>query len=373
MSFPAVVGLLLVRRKLIAFTTVVFVLLGILACILIKPSFTAVTIVMPPSDATGGLGGLSSVTTVLSLGRASNGDLSVKLFESHTIEDALIQQFHLQKVYRVKLLSDARRALEARSKISLDEKSNLVTISVTDGNAQFAADLANGYVQDYQNLSARLAVTQASRKRQFFSDQLLQAKNNLADAEEKLLETQKKTGFLQPDSQTPALIGSAANLRAEIASKHVQMEAMRNFATAENPQMQQAQSELNGLEGQLASLESSSSGTNSLIMPKNAVENGGVEYIRRLRDVKYFETLYDMLARQLETARLEEAREGSGIEVVDPAVPPDRKSGPKRSLILVGSFVFGFVGSCCWVLGGVAYQDLRRRLREMEASSSSPV
>ena len=363
------------RRTLIVKITLVALVLGIITAFAIKPYFTATTIVLPPAESNtgfGGLSGMSASTTILALGGHSTGQLYVDLLETRDVADNLIKRFHLQQVYKTKLLSVTRRALAAKTKITLNEKSNLITIAVTDTEKQRASDLANGYIDAYRTLSAHLAISTASRNRQFFGDQLLTAKNNLADAEERLATIQKQTGFLQPDSQTQALITSAANLRAQVAVKQVQIEAMRNYATAENPQMQQAETELSGLEGQLGTLEHSDvGGANSLILPKNAVQNGGVEYIRGLRDVKYYETLYDMLARQLEAARLEEAREGNGIEVVDPAIPPDRKSGPKRSLILAGSLVFGFLAGCCWVLGRLAYADFRTRMREAEQGSPS--
>ena len=332
-----------------------------------RNTYTATTSVLPPAESSSGLAAFTSATTLLSIGGHSGADLYVQLLQSRTVADSLIAKFRLEQVYKTKFPSSTRAALAARTKIDLNEKSNLISISVTDTAPDRAASLANGYVLAYRAMSARLAISQAARKREFFSQQLLAAKNNLADAEEKLAATQKQTGFVQPESQTQALISSAAGLRAQVAAKEVQIQAMRNFATAENPQMQQAETELSGLQGQLAALGSGKGGDASdLIMPRNAVQNGGLEYIRASRDVKYFETLYDMLARQLETARLEEAREGSGIEVVDPAVTPDRKSGPKRSLILAGSLVFGFLAGCCWVLGRLSLAQMRERWHETE-------
>ncbi len=348
--------------------------LGLLAALIIHPSFTASAVVLPPVDNSSGLGNLGGLSSggaaVLALGGHSSADLYVQLLQSRSIADSLIHDFDLQHIYRSKSLSATRVILASRTKILANEKSNLITIAVTDSSAKRAADLANGYIGKYQLLSERLAVSTASRKRAFFSQQLLKAKNDLADAEEQLAETQKKTGFLQPESQTQALIASASNLRASIAAKEVQIAAMHNFATAENPQMKQAETELGGLEAQLASLEHASGNPDSLIMPKSAVQSGGIEYIRRLRDVKYFETLYESLGRQLEVARLEEAQEGSGIEVVDPAIVPDRKSGPKRNLIVAGAFLLSFLGACCWVLGKLGFEDARARMRALEGTSS---
>ena len=165
----------------------------------------------------------------------------------------------------------------------------------------------------------------------------------MANAEEALKLTEQKTGLIQLDSQARALIESAASLRAEIAAKEVQIESMRTYATGENAQLIQAQQELEGLRAQLAKLGGSGELDVGLMVPKGQVPEAGLEYLRKLRDVKYYETIFDILARQFELAKLDEAREGALIQVVDAAVPPDKHSFPKRSLIVVGGAALGFV------------------------------
>jgi len=93
----------------------------------------------------------------------------------------------------------------------------------------------------------------------------------------------------------------------------------------------------------LGGSEDSSSG--ELIVPKGRVPEAGLEYVRKVRDVKYNETIFEILARQFEVAKLDEAKEGALIQVVDPAVAPDRRSFPKRSLIVAVSAAVGiFMG-----------------------------
>jgi tyrosine-protein kinase Etk/Wzc len=118
---------------------------------------------------------------------------------------------------------------------------------------------------------------------------------------------------------------------------------MHSYAGAENPALTQAESELEGLRMQFSKLVGSKgSGNDDLFLPKGAVPEAGLEYVRRLRDVKYYEAIFDVLARQLELAKLDEAREGAFIQVVDPAVPPEQKSFPKRGLITISGVAVGF-------------------------------
>jgi uncharacterized protein involved in exopolysaccharide biosynthesis len=222
-------------------------------------------------------------------------------------------------------------------------KDGLIHISIEDRDPRRAADIANGYIDQFRFQSQHLAITEASQRRLFFEQQLEQAKNNLANAEEAMKETEQKTGVIQLDSQARALIESAASLRAQVAAKEVQIQGMRTYATGENFQVVQAQQELDSMRGQLAKLGGSEDGASGgIIVPKGQVPEAGLEYVRKLRDVKYNETIFDILARQFEAAKLDEAKQGSLIQVVDSAVVPDKRSFPKRGLIVIGATVLGF-------------------------------
>jgi uncharacterized protein involved in exopolysaccharide biosynthesis len=210
-------------------------------------------------------------------------------------------------------------------------------------NPQRAADLANGYVDQFRDMSQHLAITEASQRRLFFEQELEQAKDSLANAEEALKQTEQTTGVIQPDSQARALIDSAANLRAQITAREVQIQGMQTYATAENSQLVQAQRELESMRAQLAKLGGTEDNpAGELLVPKGLVPEASLEYIRKLRDVKYNETVFDILARQFEAAKLDEEKEGALIQVVDPAIPPDRRSSPKRSFIVIGATAVGF-------------------------------
>ena len=164
----------------------------------------------------------------------------------------------------------------------------------------------------------------------------------MADAEEALTQTEQRTGLIQLDSQTRALIESSASLKAQIAAKQVQIDSLQTFATDENAQLVQARQELQGLQEQSAKLGGSLSDSDGgLIVPRGKVPKAGLEYVRRLREVKYQETIFDILARQFELAKLDEAKQGALIQVVDTAIPPDRRSFPKRGLIVMVATVVG--------------------------------
>lgn len=342
------------RRRTILAVTGVFAIGALVVSLLIPKSYTATVVLLPPqqSSSVGSmlasqLGSLGSMAALAggSLGLKNPNDMYVAMMKSRTVEDGMVQRFGLMQEYKQQYLSNARKAFESHTTVDGNGKDGLIRISVEDHSAKRAADLANGYVDEFRDLSQNLAITEASQRRLFFQQQLEQAKDNLANAEEALKATEQKTGLIQLDSQARALIESAASLRAQIAAKEVQIQGMRTYATGENAELIQAQQELDSMRTQLARLGGSEDNADSLIVPKGKVPEAGLEYVRKLRDVKYYETIFDILARQFEIAKLDEAKEGALIQVVDPAIVPDRKSSPKRALIIiVATFAGLFLG-----------------------------
>jgi uncharacterized protein involved in exopolysaccharide biosynthesis len=270
------------------------------------------------------------------------------MLKSRTVEDAMLDRFHLVELYKVKQRSDARKKLENVVDVDNGAKSGLISISVTDRNPQRAAEMANGYVEEFKRLSASLAVTEASQRRLFFEQQLAQAKENLANAEEDLKRTGQKTGLIQLDSQTRATIELLANLRGQIAAKEVEISAMRSFATGENPELQMAEQQLAGLRSQEQKMGANSEGATNALIPRGNAQEAGIQYIRKLRDVKYFETIFELLARQYEIAKVDEARQGAVVQIVDRAIVPDRRSSPQRTLIVLGAAAFGLFLGVVW-------------------------
>jgi tyrosine-protein kinase Etk/Wzc len=350
------------RRRLIVRVTVGLALISIAVSLLLPNEYTATTSLLPPQQggsASAGaalmaqFGGLGSMASAAggALGLKNPNDLQVALLKSETVEDAMIDRFHLMDLYHARRMSQARTKLEKVVEIENGVKDGLIRVSVTDRNPERAAELANGYVAEFKKFTSTLAVTEASQRRLFFEQQLSQAKNDLANAEEDLKKTEQKTGVLQLDSQDRALIEAVAQLRAQIAAKEVQIRAMQSFASGENPDLTMAEQELQGLKAEEAKMGATPSGaSNAPLVPRGVMQESGLEYVRKLRDVKYFETIFDLLARQYEAAKVDEARQGAVVQIVDPATVPDHHSSPKRAFIVIGAVVLGIFFSVLWSL-----------------------
>lgn len=342
--------------------------------VLVVPvSFTATTTILPPQQSSsasalfGQLGGLASLASAgggggaaSMLGLKNPADLYIGLLKSETITDELVGRFHLMQVYKAKRLGEARTALKGATKI-IAEKSSLISISVKDHDPKRAADLANGYIDGLHHLMSHLAVTEAGQRRVFFKKQLEAEKNQLSDAEVALEKTENKTGIIQPQGQAEAVIITITQLRAQIAATEVELSALRMSATDQNSQVVQLQSQISALREQLADFEKGHPGYTKLagdvLMPTSQVPAASLEYIRKMRDVKYHETMFELLARQYEMAKVDEAKQGAMIQVVDPALVPERKSWPPRTILTVLAFLLGAVLSSFWVLVQAAFRS----------------
>jgi uncharacterized protein involved in exopolysaccharide biosynthesis len=343
--------ILLAKRKSFIFKFVsVAVILSVITVFLLPKIYTAKTKIMPPqqNQSMGAMAALSQQLGPLAalagqgMGLRSPSDLYVALLRSDTVAYALIDRFSLMTVYKEKLRIDARRRLEDRSDI-VAGKEGVISISVDDRSPQRAADLANGYVEELEKLTKTLNMTEAGKRRLFFEREVKMANDSLADAEVALKQTQEKTGLILLDSQSRAMIESVTSLRASIAAQEVKVQAMRSFATTENPDLVLAEQELTTMRAQLDRLERGQGKRSIADVPIENVPTAGLEYVRKLRDVKYHEALFALLARQYEAAKIDEARDTLIVQQMDKAVRPEKKSSPHRLLIVLAATILALL------------------------------
>jgi tyrosine-protein kinase Etk/Wzc len=347
-------------KGIIFAVTVGFIIFAFIVSLIMPKSYTASVMLLPPQESNSlgsalnsQLGGMAALLGS-GLGLKNTNDTYIAMFKSEAVEDGMVEHFGLMQQYHVKFLSDARKIFESHTTLDGSGKDGMIHIAIVDKDPNRAAQLANGYVDQFRLLSENIAITEASQRRLFFQKELEKTKDQLANAEEALKLTESTTGVMQVDMQARALTESASSLRGQITAKEVQIQGMETYATGENSQLVQAESELASLRAQLAKVGGSEDSPGSeLIIPKGKVPQAGLEFVRKQRDVKYYETIFEILARQFEAAKLDEAREGAIIQVVAPATVPDRRSSPKRAIIvIVATFVGVFFGVLFALLRG---------------------
>ncbi len=339
------------RRKIVGGITGGAAVVSVVVSLFLTPIYRAETKILPPQQSSNSLaaqllnqmGGFAGLATG-AVGMKSPNDMYIGILRSRTVYDRVIDRFGLMKVYNAKYREDARRTLDKKI-TAISGKDSMIVVTVEDPDPGRAADVANALVEEMIGVSRGLAVTEAGQRRLFFEDQLKDVKVSLARAEEGIKGFQEKTGALKIDDQAKVVIQGIGTLKAQIAAKEVQYKVAQTYATPQNPDLQRIGEELRGLKAELAKLEQKGGGGHDPLMPTGRMPSIGMEYLRKLRDVKYNEILYELLAKQYEMAKLDEARDAAVIQVIDKAVKPERKVKPRRAIIAVLSTFTAFIFS----------------------------
>jgi uncharacterized protein involved in exopolysaccharide biosynthesis len=304
----------------------------------IPPTYTAKTQFLPPQQqqsaaatmlaSLGSLGGLASAVG----GIKNPADQFLAYMKSVSVQDALVDRFQLLERYEVKTKTDARLALASFVRFNTG-KDGLISIEVDDKDPQFAADLANAHVEELGKLLGKLATTEAQQRRLFFEKQLALAKDKLIQSEIELKATGVSGNVLK--SNPVSALAAVAGLQAGVTAQEVKLGAMRGYLAETAPEFKQALKELANLKTQLAKQEKDT--------PANSGMTAQGDYVSKYREFKYNETLFELFAKQFEIAKVDESREGAVIQILDIAQPPERKSKPKKtSIVIIAILSSGF-------------------------------
>lgn len=333
------------EKKTLAVAALIGVVLGVALAFALPSVYTARTTLLPPQNSqptslmAASLGSIAASAGVAGVFRTPE-ELYVGLLKTDSIANAMVEQFKLRDRYGKDTLVDARRELATSTRIASDRRSTLIMVEVDDKEPAFAAQLANAYVAELRKVMTRLAVTDAQQRRKYFEDQTMRAKNALAEAEVAAKRAQEKSGLISLDAETQTTIGAAAQLRGQIVAREVQIQSARPYAGPENPELRRLQSELASLRVQLEKLESG--GTNAAGRRPN-FDTEALANVRAFRELKYQEAIFGALLQQVQLARADEARDPPLVQQVDVAVAPDKRSKPRRSLVVLGTLAVALV------------------------------
>lgn len=294
----------------------------------IPPTYRSEVKFIPPQQQSAAIGMLQSLGAIGSLASSTSGlknpmDQYVALLRSVTVQDAMVEKFDLLNRYGETYRVDARGQLEENTRIG-SGKDGLITVAVEDSEPAFAAQVANGYVDELRQLLNRLAVTEAQQRRLFFEKQLTDTKDRLTAAQQSLAESGVSLAAVNTNPATALEV--PARLRAQVTALEVRMASLRSYLAATAPEIRQLQAELSALRSELSKAEQA-----------QPAAGKGADYIAKFREFKYQETLFDLFARQFELAKVDESKEGAVIQVVDLAKPAERKFKPRKAIIAITS------------------------------------
>jgi uncharacterized protein involved in exopolysaccharide biosynthesis len=365
------------KRSLLLRVALLTTLASALVAFLIPARYESTARLMPPDNQaasgfataaaalTAGAGGLSSLAGEY-LGLKSTSDVFASILGSRTVQDKLIQQFDLKKLYGDRRTSDARTDLAQRTSVAVDRKSQIITITVTDRSPQRAAALAEAYVQELNRLVSDLSTSSARRERIFLEGRLQSVSQELETAEKEFSQFASKNTAIDIKEQGKAMVDAAASLQGQLIAAQSQLEGLRQVYADDNVRVRTVRARINELERELEKLGGKGESASTLSdQPSESMYPSirklpllGVQFADLYRRTRVEEAVFETLTKQCELAKVQEAKEIPTVKVLDAADIPDRKSFPSRIPIILFGAAFGLVGAAIWVLGNERWQDI---------------
>jgi len=378
--------LLWLNRRLLGRCAVCGFLIGTIVAFLIPSQYESTTKLMPPDTHGGSGSGLAMMAAMASgsgggggaalsgssalgniasdlLGVHDAGAVFSDMLKSRTVQDRIIERFDLRKVYGTRYWAGARKILAKRTVISPDRKSGVITITVTDHDAQRAAQMAQAYVEELDRISAQLDTSAAHRERLFIEQRLVDVKESLDKASREFSEYSSKNATLDLKEQGVAMVEAAAVLQGQLIAAQSELEGLEQIYTDSNVRVRSLRARVDELKRQLKKV----GGSNPPSGDPNSQEEFpsirklplvGVRWADLYRENKIQETVYELLTEQYELAKIDEVKETPVVKVLDVAVVPEKKSFPPRLLFTFLGTLLTFAGGAVWVLGDAKWQRI---------------
>ena len=354
-------------------------LAGIVVALILPVRYEVVTRIMPPdtqsapalamltalAGKTGGAGNLAGMASDL-LGVKSSSALFVGILQSQSVQDRIIQQFDLRRVYGDSKIEDARESLTKHTDISEDRKSGIVTVIVTDHDPKRAAAMATAYVQELDRLVALVSTSAARRERIFLEGRLRSVKQDLDNASRSFSDFASKNTAIDIPAQGKAMVEAAARLQGELIAAESSLRGLEAIYTDQNVRVRAMRARVAELHAQLDKLggeagtasDPQSKDSDALYPSIRRLPILGVTYADLYRQTKIQETVFELLTQQYELAKVQEAKEIPSVKVLDAAVVPTKKSFPPRLLIILTSALVAFVLSSAWLFARVSWAQI---------------
>jgi len=328
---------------------------GVVVSLITPATYVSRTSIMPSQQSGGGGGGLASLGSLAGLaglGALSNmasgikgsDEMHIALMRSQSVQTALIEQFKLKERYGARNTEEARQALNLNVAILADKKSGMLFVDAQDKDPEFAAQLANAQVKELNVILSRLAVTEAQQRRAYYEQQIIKTQTKIPQLEFEYKEAQKSSGL-----EVASLLSEAGTLPGQIAAKELQLQVLGRFATAQNPDLKRLAVEISALRAQMARYELSKTEPKSSDLSKSGQEaestksNFVQKATQAYNTLKIQEALLDGYVKQLELAKVDEAKEGPAVQVVDEARAPEMRAKPERKKLVLAYTVTGLI------------------------------
>lgn len=351
------------RRKMIRNITGATMALSLIVSFILPEYYESSALIIPPQSSDqnmmslvmGQLGGMANIASGL-LGTSSNADMYVGILNSNKISDDIIDKFKLMQIYNTEYRLDTYKQLDKHVDISAGKKTGIITITVEDRDPKRSADIANEYVEELRKISAGLNMTNAGRNSNFLEGRIAKARIDLYQAEDRLKEFQAKHKAFDITEQAKGTIKGVSDLTAQLAIEEIKLNALRRTFTDSSQDVKNQRLVVDQIKSQIAHFESKSP-SGSAVLSLGSVPELGQEYMHLMRNFKIQESLLELLTKQYEITKLGENNDVDSIEVIQPARVPDKKSKPKRVVVVALSTLIALFTS---IVGAYLLEFIKR-------------
>jgi uncharacterized protein involved in exopolysaccharide biosynthesis len=370
------------HRGLIGKVTFVGFVVSLLIAFIIPKTYESTVQLMPPDSQSqnglallasisgGGLGGggLGGVTGDL-LGLKGTGALFIGVLRSRSVQDSIIDKFDLRRVYGVSYMQNARATLQDRTRITEDRKSGIITIVVIDRDPARARAIAESYIESLNKVVTQQTTSSARKEREFLEARLKTVQVDLDRAQKEFSVFSSRNSTLDIKEQAKTMVEAAATLQGQLIAAQSELSGLETIYTSSNVRVR-------ALKARIAQLQTQINKMGGTATPFQPTEEGsesdktygfpsirqlpllGVQYADLFRHVKVQEAIFEVLTKQYELAKVQEAKETPSVRVLDSANMPEKKASPPRLLLaIVGMFV-AFGGCCICILLAAAWEHL---------------
>lgn len=368
------------HRRFLLRATGIGLVCSLAVAFLIPTRYRSTARLMPPDQGSSGMGmamlaaassGAAGMTNQLGsglgslagdlLGMKNSSDLFVGVLGSHSMQDDLIDKFNLRKEYRDRRIEDARDDLDKHTSFTVDRKSGIIKIEVTDHDPKKAAAMAGEYVDRLNEVVAHLNTSAAHRERVFLEDRLVQVKADLESSEKNFSTFASKNTTIDIQSQAKAMIESGAELQGQLIATQTELQGLRQIYSDNNVRIRAMQARVDEIKKQLqkivgqredASAQVQSDPPDETLYPSiRKLPIIGVSYADLYRNTRVEEAVFEVLTKEYELAKVQEAKETPSVKVLDVPDVPEKKSFPPRILVTALGTMLVLGGALLFVFG----------------------
>ncbi len=342
-------------RRFLALFIGLIVIVTVIFSLIIPSRYTATSTLFPSQDQSldmssfisSKLAGLPGVAGFAAQMGSLPGEIYLTILRSRSMSEAVIDTFALRDVWKMNdvPIEDVIEKLSGCTKFQYDLRDGTVTIGATCRDPKMASEMANFYAHELDRRNQELKSQKATFEKAFIAGRLEDSRQRMEILEDSMRSFQQRTGILDVEEQVKATIRTAAELEVLRLEAELELTLAQEMMPADNPLVEELQRKVAGVRKQMRRLvdRHQQDAEDKLILSLNDASIHGATYLKLLRDITVQEFLYQFLVQQYEQARIAEVRRTPTMQAIDRAVPPTKRSWPKRGIMVVAAAAAAFV------------------------------